>query len=192
MLDLTNVIAGPTIGSTLARFGAAVILVQPVEPSVDPCNAVVFGLQAHRGKHSILLNLRDRDGKAAFWRLVGETDVITLNGSDQQRIALGLIEQALEAIPRLILVQLDAFCGPKRGPKSDHLGYDDLAQAATGVMTRFGGDAITPEEHAHFGTIDVLTGYCACVALGAARERLRQTGRGGIARTSLAAAGELI
>lgn len=36
VLDVTNVIAGLTIGSTLARFGAKVTLVQPVEPSVDP------------------------------------------------------------------------------------------------------------------------------------------------------------
>ncbi len=43
VLDLTNVIAGPTIGSTLARYGAKVTLVQPVEPSVDPWNTVVFG-----------------------------------------------------------------------------------------------------------------------------------------------------
>ena len=193
VLDLTNVIAGPTIGSTLARFGAKVTLVQPVEPSVDPWNAVIFGLHAQRGKESILLNLRDRDAQEAFWRLVSEADVITMNGSDEQRLALGLTEERLADInPRLILVQLDAFGGPRRGPKSDHLGYDDLAQAATGVMPRFGGGPDTPEEHAHFGTIDVLTGYCACVALGAALERRRQTGRGGIARASLAAAGELI
>ena len=102
-------------------------------------------------------------------------------------------EAQLAAInPRLILVQLDAFGGPARGPKSDHLGYDDLAQAATGVMVRFGGGMQTPEEHAHFGTIDVLTGFCACVALGAALLRLEKTGKGGIARAALAGAGNLI
>jgi len=193
VLDLTNVIAGPTIGSTLARFGAKVTLVQPTRPSVDPWNAVVFGLHAQRGKESILLDLRSEGGQDAFWRLVAEADVITMNGTDQQRLSLGLSETRLNEIdPRLILVQLDAFGGPRRGPKSDHLGYDDLAQAATGVMTRFGGGPDTPEEHAHFGTIDALTGHCACVALGAALERLRITGKGGIARASLAASGEMI
>ncbi len=193
VLDLTNVIAGPTIGSTLARFGAKVTLVQPVAPSVDPWNAIVFGLQAQRGKQSILLNLRDPLGQDTLWRMVAEADVITMNGTDAQREALGLSASRLAEInPKLILVQLDAFGGPKRGPKADHLGYDDLAQAATGVMMRFGGGPDTPEEHAHFGTIDVLTGYCACVALGAAMERLRITGRGGIARATLAAAGEMI
>jgi crotonobetainyl-CoA:carnitine CoA-transferase CaiB-like acyl-CoA transferase len=193
VLDLTNVIAGPTIGSTLARFGARVTLVQPVRPSVDPWNAIVFGLHAQRGKESVLLDLRSEKGQEALWRMAAEADVITMNGTDQQRAALRLTEARLNEInPRLILVQLDAWGGPRRGPKSDHLGYDDLAQAATGVMTRFGGGPETAEEHAHFGTIDALTGYCACVALGAALERLRLTGKGGIARASLAAAGEMI
>ncbi|MFY0310429.1 CoA transferase [Leisingera sp. D0M16] len=193
VLDLTNVIAGPTIGSTLARYGAEVTLVQPVDPSVDPWNTVVFGIHAQRGKESILLNLRSDEGQEALARLIAEADVITMNGTDQQRDHLGLSPERLAQInPRLILVQLDAFGGPMRGPKSDHLGYDDLAQAATGVMLRFGGGMETPEEHAHFGTIDVLTGFCACVALGGALLRLQETGKGGVARASLAAAGNLI
>jgi crotonobetainyl-CoA:carnitine CoA-transferase CaiB-like acyl-CoA transferase len=193
VLDLTNVIAGPTIGSTLARFGAEVISVQPVEPSVDPWNTIIFGLQAHRGKKSILLNLRSGEGQDALRRLLADVDIVTLNATDEQRDALGLSPEQLKEInPRLILVQLDAFGGPLKGPKSDHLGYDDLAQAATGVMMRFGGGMATPEEHAHFGTIDVLGGFCACVALGAAMIRLKDTGKGGIARSSLAGAGNLI
>ncbi|MEX0303920.1 MAG: CoA transferase [Leisingera sp.] len=193
VVDLTNVIAGPTIGSTLARYGADVTLVQAVEPSVDPWNTVVFGIHAQRGKESILLNLRTDEGQEALARLIAGADVVTMNGTDEQRDKLGLSPERLAAVnPRLILVQLDAFGGPMRGPKSDHLGYDDLAQAATGVMVRFGGGMETPEEHAHFGTIDVLTGFCACVALGGALLRLKETGEGGVARASLAGAGNLI
>lgn len=193
VLDLTNVIAGPTIGSTLARFGAQVTHVQPVEPTVDPWNAVVFGLQAQRGKESVLVDLSGEEGRSILDRLIDEADVITMNGTDEQRDRLGLSPERLRRHwPSKILVQLDAFGGPLRGPKSDHLGYDDIAQAATGVMLRFGGGMETPEEHAHFGTIDVLTGFCACVALGAALLRRRQTGVGDIARASLAAAGNII
>ncbi|MEM1197724.1 MAG: CoA transferase [Pseudomonadota bacterium] len=193
LLDLTNVIAGPTIGSTLARFGAAITHVQPVEPSVDPWNAVVFGLHAQRGKESVLLNLSTDEGQDVLARLISEADVITMNGTDAQRSRLGLAAGRLKALnPEAILVQLDAFGGPARGPKSDHLGYDDLAQAATGVMVRFGGGADTPEEHAHFGTIDVLTGFCACVSLGAALLQRQRTGQADVARASLASAGNLI
>ena len=193
VLDLTNVIAGPTIGSTLSRFGADVTLVQPVEPSVDPWNAVVFGLHAQRGKRSILVDLGSADGREVLDRLLAEADVVTMNGTDAQRDRLGLSPDRLRASnPRLILVQLDAFGGPARGPKSDHLGYDDLAQAATGVMLRFGGGMETPEEHAHFGTIDALTGHCACVALGAALLQRSRTGDGDVGRAALAAAGNII
>ncbi|RYG89445.1 CoA transferase [Loktanella sp. IMCC34160] len=193
VVDLTNVIAGPTIGSTLARFGAQVTSVQPVSPSVDPWNAIVFGLHAHRGKESVLLNLGSDMGRKALDRLIADADVVTMNGTDEQRDALGLSPDQLAALnPRAILVQLDAWGGPRRGPKSDHLGYDDLAQAATGVMVRFGGGADTPEEHAHFGTIDALTGHAACVALGAALERRRLTGKGGVARAALAGCGQMI
>lgn len=193
VIDLTNVIAGPTIGSTLARFGANVMLVQPVQPSADPWCTVVFGLHANRGKRSVLLDLKTATGREALEKLIAEADVVTANATDMQLDRLGLSFVRLKALnPKLILLQLDAFGGPNRGPKSDHLGYDDLVQAATGVMVRFGGGMATPEEHAHFGTIDVLTGFCACVALGAALERRRVTGQGGVARTSLAAAGNLI
>ena len=193
VVDLTNVIAGPTIGATLARFGAKVTSVQPVNPSVDPWNAIVFGLHAHRGKESILLDLSSASGRMALERLIKNADVVTMNGTDEQRDALGLSPASLAALnSRAILVQLDAWGGPMRGPKSDHLGYDDLAQAATGVMVRFGGGPDTPEEHAHFGTIDALTGYAACVALGAALERRRLTGKGGVARAALAGCGSMI
>lgn len=193
VVDLTNVIAGPTVGSALVRFGAEVTHVQPVTPTVDPWNAVVFGLQAQRGKTSVLLDIKSIEGRQALDRLLRTADIVTFNGTDAQRAALGLSDSDLAALnPNLIALQLDAFGGPNRGPKSDHLGYDDLAQAATGVMTRFGGGPETPEEHAHFGTIDVLTGFCGCIALGAALFQKQRTGKTSTARTSLAAAGNLI
>lgn len=193
VVDLTNVIAGPTIGSTLARFGAKVTHIQPVSPSVDPWNAVVFGLQANRGKESILLDLTSDAGRDVLNRLIAGADVVTMNATDQQRDTLGLSPHDLEQInPDAILVQLDAFGGPMRGAKSDHLGYDDLAQAATGIMTRFGGGPDTPEEHAHAGTIDVLAGLTACVALGGALLQKQQHGKVDIARSSLSAAGNMI
>jgi crotonobetainyl-CoA:carnitine CoA-transferase CaiB-like acyl-CoA transferase len=193
VLDLTNVIAGPTIGSTLARFGAEVTQISTIEPSMDPWNGVIFGLHANRGKESVLLDIKSTDGRAAFDQLLAAADAVTCNCTDAQRDRLGLNPAVLARThPRLILVQLDAWGGPAQGPKSDHLGYDDLAQAATGVMARFGGGLDTPEEHAHLGTIDVLTGFCACVALGAALVRREATDKGGLARASLAAAGNLI
>ena len=62
ILDLTNVIAGPTIGGTLARFGARVIKIDPPSPSFDPWNTVIMGLYANRGKESSLVDLKTEAG----------------------------------------------------------------------------------------------------------------------------------
>jgi crotonobetainyl-CoA:carnitine CoA-transferase CaiB-like acyl-CoA transferase len=189
ILDLTNVIAGPTIASTLARFGAEVISLCPVEPTMDPWNTVIFGFQAGRGKRSLLCDLKTPEGQEILSRLLAEVDVITLNGLERQLPGLGLDTERLKAInPNLVLCLFDAYGGPMQGPRSGYPGYDDLVQASTGVMARFGGSLDTPEEHAHLGTIDVLGGFAAALAIAMALYQ----GEGGTARASLAAAGQLI
>ena len=193
ILDLTNVIAGPTIASTLSRFGAKVISVDPVRPTMDPWNAIIFGMHAGRGKQSLLMDLKADKGRRALDRLVDWADIVTVNATDRQLAGLGLDPETLRARhPDVILCQLDCYGGPQRGPHSDFPGYDDLAQAVTGVMARFGGSLDTPEEHAHFGTIDVLGGFCGALAAAAALYRRERTGSGGVARASLCAAGQLI
>ena len=193
ILDMTNVIAGPTIASFLSRFGAQIIKLDPVKSTFDPWNTIVFGMQAGRGKQSLLANIKTPEGKEIFHQLLKWADIITINAVDRQVDELGLNEKSLKQInPQAILCQVDAFGGPKRGPMSDHLGYDDTVQAATGVMIRFGGGRDTPEEHAHFGTIDVLGGFAAAMATAAALVRREETGQPARARSSLMAAGQLI
>ena len=193
ILDLTNVIAGPTIASTLARFGAQVTKLDPVNPSFDPWNTVLCGLQTNRGKRSLLANVAADGGAELLERLVAQADVITVNATSSQLIRLGLSRERIAAInPDAILCQLDAWSGPNHGPWSERLGYDDLVQAATGITARFGGGLATVEEHAHFGTIDVLGGFCGALAVAAALLTHTRDGEATVARTSLAAAGQLI
>ncbi|MCP4187782.1 MAG: CoA transferase [Gammaproteobacteria bacterium] len=193
ILDLTNVIAGPTIASTLARFGAEVISLSTIEPSMDPWNTVIFGFQAGRGKRSMLCDLKTTEGQQILSRLLADIDVITFNGLERQLGGLGLDAERLKEInPGVVLCLFDAFGGPAQGPRSNYPGYDDLVQASIGVMTRFGGGLETPEEHAHLGTIDVLGGFASALAISVALFQRQQTGSGDVARASLAAAGQLI
>ena len=111
-----------------------------------------------------------------------------MNAPDRQLAPLGLDEASLQAInPGVIFCQLDCFGGPRRGPRTDYLGYDDLIQATTGIMLRFGGGMATPEEHAHVGTIDVMCGFGAALGIAAALLQKKRTGRIGRPRTSLSA-----
>lgn len=189
-LCLCDVIAGPMVSATLARFGADVIQVTHPKPLYDPRVTVQFGLLGHRGKRSVLLDAKAPAGRDAFVRLVRWADVIVFNGSPDQVGPMGLDCAALQRTnPSAILCVLDLFGGPhERGPWQQRRGYDDLIQAAVGIMDRF-GEPGQPTEHAHIGTIDVFCGWagafaCVCALL----QRLR-SGRGGVCRTSLAAAG---
>lgn len=193
ILDLTNVIAGPHSTSFLGRFGADVIKLDPVTPNYDPWNTVIFGMSSARGKQSILVDLNLPDGREVFNRLVGSVDVIVMNAPDRQLAPLGLDAASLQAVnPGVMFCQLDCFGGPRRGPRSDYLGYDDLIQASTGIMLRFGGGMQTPEEHAHVGTIDVMCGFAAALGIAAALYRKARTGEVSRARTSLASLGNLV
>lgn len=193
VLDLTNVIAGPHSTSFLGRFGADVIKLDPVRPNYDPWNTVVFGMSSARGKRSVLVDLNHPDGREVFNRLARSVDVIVMNAPDRQLAPLGLDEASLRSVnPGVIFCQLDCFGGPRRGPRTDYLGYDDLIQACTGIMARFGGGMQTPEEHAHVGTIDVMCGFAAALGVAAALYRKARTGESGRARTSLAALGNLV
>lgn len=193
VLDLTNVIAGPTVAATLARFGAEVVKLDAVRPTFDPWTTVVFGMQSNKGKDSLLADLKTPAGREILHKLLGWADVVTINAVDRQLPAIGLTPEDIAAVnPKVILCHLDAFGGPRTGPRSDYPGYDDLVQASTGVMARFGGSLQTPEEHAHVGTIDVLAGFCAALATAIALFQRRRTGRADVARASLAAAGQLI
>ena len=193
ILDMTNVIAGPTVAHTLERFGAEVIKLYPVKPTYDPWNTVLIGLQVHQGKRSILADIKTDQGDGVFKRLLQWADVVTYNGPDRQLKPLGIDPDSLKTInPKAILFQLDAWGGPKKGPRSEYVGYDDLVQASTGIMMRFGGSMNTPEEHAHLGTIDVLTGFAGAFAVATALYKYRKTGQPETARASLAAAGQLL
>lgn len=188
VLDLCNVIAGPHSVSYLSRFGAEVIKIDPATPLFDCWNTVIFGMTHMRGKKSVLLDIGSPDGRKLFEELVRSVDVVVWNATDRQVQSKGLDAEGLEKLnPDAIFCQLDCFGGVRKGPRTNYLGYDDLVQAATGIMLRFGGLMKTPEEHAHVGTIDVMCGFGAALGVAAALYQKQVTGKVGRARTSLSA-----
>lgn len=217
VLDMANVIAGPTIGAMLARLGAEVDKVDPVTPTYSPDTTVLYGLAANAGKRSTLLDVTDdvHGGRAAFEALVRRSDVLVSNATAASLARLRCAPAELCALqPELVLCRFDAWGGPREGAgaRSTHLGYDDNVQAALGIMERFGGGLGRVEEHAHIGTVDVIAGVGGALAAVAAlyhverRRRLRPhaagsdaagaSGRDGggliVARASLASLGQLV
>ncbi|SLN52569.1 CoA transferase [Roseisalinus antarcticus] len=188
VLDMCNVIAGPHSVSYLARFGAEVIKIDPPTPNYDSWNTVIFSLSHGRGKRSILADISSGEGREVFEKLVASVNVIVWNAPDRQVKALGLDADSLKKLnPDAIFCKLDCFGGVRPGPRTNYLGYDDLVQATTGIMLRFGGGMDTPEEHAHVGTIDVMCGFGGSLGVAAALYQKLKTGVTGRPRTSLSA-----
>ena len=189
VLDLSNVIAGPTIASVLSRFGAEIIKIDPVNPSYDALITVLLGIPANRGKKSILLDLKKHNSKEIFSKLVKWADIININQITPQLENIGATPDMIKSInPDIIIMRFDAFGGSEEsGELSNNIGYDDLLQASTGIMYRFGGSIDTPEEHAHLGTIDVVSGFSGAAACCLALYYREKTNNTSIARTSLAA-----
>ena len=193
VLDMCNVIAGPHSASYLARFGAEVIKIDPATPLYDSWNTVVYGLSQGRGKKSILADVKSEHGRKVFEDLVKSVDVIFWNAPDSQIKRMGLDADSLRKLnPEAIFCKLDCFSGVRRGTRTDYIGYDDLVQAITGIMLRFGGAMDRPEEHAHVGTIDVMCGFGGALAVAAALYQKNRFGRIGRGRTSLSANSGLV
>jgi crotonobetainyl-CoA:carnitine CoA-transferase CaiB-like acyl-CoA transferase len=187
VLDLTNVIAGPHSTAFLARFGAEVTKVEPVVPMYDPLIGTLFAFQADMGKRNALIDINSQEGREAFNRLVRSVDLVVINAPDRQMKPLGLDHDSLQAInPGVLFCRLDCLGGPMPARKTNYIGYDDIIQANSGIMSRFGG-VDTPEEHAHLGTLDVNCGFAGGLAMAVALFHKAKTGQISRARTSLSA-----
>ena len=194
VLDLSNVIAGPTIGAMLARMGAYVIKIDSPIPSYAPNVCVIYGLAANMGKQSILLDIKSREGKNVLDKLIKESHIVIMNTTCSRLKALQLDIDSLRKInSNILLVHFDAWSGHlEAGSMKEYLGYDDNIQAGQGIMERFGGGFKHVEEHAHIGTIDVIAGVAgAFSAVCALVKQIRQN-VSCVARTSLASVGQYI
>jgi crotonobetainyl-CoA:carnitine CoA-transferase CaiB-like acyl-CoA transferase len=187
ILDLTNVIAGPHSCAYMARFGAKITKLDPVTPLYDPLIGTIYSFQSDMGKQKILADITSDQGREIFHRLICSVDIVVINATHMQLKELGLDKASLTAINKEVLFcSLDCYGGLKEGPKSNYIGYDDIIQADSGIMNRFGGEQ-TPEEHAHIGTLDVNCGFAAGLAMGVALYYKQKTGKVCRARTSLSA-----
>lgn len=134
VLDLCLILAGPTCGRTLGEFGADVIKIDDPARPYD----VVGSLDVNRGKRSILLDLKSERGQQVFWRLVDTADVIVENNRKGSLAKLGLgYEEVKRRKPAVVYASLNAY--GHDGPWSERPGWEQLAQAVSGIQVRRGG-----------------------------------------------------
>jgi crotonobetainyl-CoA:carnitine CoA-transferase CaiB-like acyl-CoA transferase len=164
VLDLTRLLAGPTVGRTLAEHGADVLLVNsPNLDNIDP-----FVIDTSHGKRSTCLDLDDEQDADRLRALAAEADVFVQGYRGDSLAKRGFGPEALtKGHPGLVYVSVNCY-GPV-GPWRDRPGWEQLAQSACGLAIGHGG-AETPDVMPA-AVCDYTTGYLAAVGAAAALRR---------------------
>ena len=172
VLDLCIVLAGPACGRTLGEFGADVIKINDAARPVD----MEGSLDVNRCKRSILLDLKSEQGREVFWRLVDNTDVIVENNRKGSLARLGLsYEDVKKRKPDIIYASLNTY--GYDGPWSERPGWEQMAQAVSGIEVRRGGRDGAPLMF-HYPVNDYGTGLLGAYAVALALLERDRTGRG--------------
>ena len=170
VMDLTHVIAGPTIGKTLAEQGAHVMRVtSPTQPALPP-----FDVDTGHGKLEALLTLTDANDAATLRGLVGQSDVFVESYRPGSLAKLGFSPEAAARLrPGLIYVSVN--CYGWAGPWQYRPGWEQLAQVATGMAVAQGSPDYPVLQPVYPN--DYVTGFLG--ALGTLMALLRRAEEGG-------------
>jgi len=188
VLDLTRVRSGPTCVRQLADWGANVIKIETpphLEKGEGPGgprdNADFQNL--HRNKRSMTLDLKSKQGLAAFRRMVEKADVVVENFRPDVKDRLGINYEDLKKInKRIVLGSISGF--GQDGPYRDRPGFDQIAQGMGGLMSITGEPGRGPMR-VGIPVADLTAGlFCAMGILTALLER-EVSGEGQWVSTSL-------
>lgn len=131
VLDFSLNLPGPYATSLLVAQGATVVKVEP--PRGDPARHMgAFFDRVNAGKHSVVLDLRDDDGRAALPHLFSWADVVVEGFRPGVMERLGAGPEAVHAVnPSAIYCRISGF--GQQGPRRDEPAHDLNLQALTGL-----------------------------------------------------------
>jgi crotonobetainyl-CoA:carnitine CoA-transferase CaiB-like acyl-CoA transferase len=195
VLELAQIMAGPTCGMLLADLGADVIKVERVpggddtrtmsRPSVAGESAAFMAM--NRNKRGIALNLKLPAAQEALKRMAVRADVLTENYRKGALERLGLGYEALKALnPALIYCSISGY--GRTGPYAEKGGFDLIAQGMSGLMSITGEPGGAPVKSGS-PICDINAGILAALGIVSAYVHRLKTGRGQLVDTSLYEAG---
>ncbi|HEV3109766.1 MAG TPA: CoA transferase [Candidatus Binataceae bacterium] len=184
VLDITNVIAGPSVGNLMIEMGADVIKVE-MSPTGDrarfidaikPGRGSTF-VKHNRGKKSLLLDLKQPAAQAIVKELIPQIDVFVENFAPGAIARMGLGYDAVKAInPRIIMCSVSAF--GQTGPLAHAPGYDYIGASYAGVLDVLGGEPDGAPTFPGVAIGDVMASVHAAGAIGYALYHRERTGVG--------------
>jgi crotonobetainyl-CoA:carnitine CoA-transferase CaiB-like acyl-CoA transferase len=195
VLELAQIMAGPTCGTLLADMGADVIKVEKIpggddsrryaEPQVNGESAAFMML--NRNKRSIALNLKTEGGREVLRRLVKDADVLFENyrKGTMERLGVGF-EELRKINPALIWCSISGY--GQTGPYAERGGFDLIAQGVSGIMS-ITGEPDGPPVKSGPPVTDINAGLLATIGIVSAYVHRLKTGEGQFVDTSLMEAG---
>jgi 2-methylfumaryl-CoA isomerase len=196
VLEVSSYVAGPLGGLTLAQLGADVIRIDPVGGRADlgrwplaPSGVSLYWTGLNKGKRSVTLNFRDRQGRG----LLGELLAASGPGGG---IVLTNARQEWLGYPALARVRPDLIHLQIQGHRDGRPAVDYTVNAATGFPLITGPEGLEGPVNHVLPAWDVACGLHAAVGLLAAERRRARTGAGSaitlaLADVALAVAGHL-
>lgn len=201
VVELATHVFVPMSGSVLTEWGAEVVKVEHPEAGDPYRGLVTAGLHklhqgvdasfqsANRGKRSVAIDVKQREGRRILGRLVAVADVFVTNLTADARRRLRIEVDDIRADnPDVIYVRGTAFGA--RGPEAERGGYDAGAYwARSGMQFVFTpADAQWPATpRPAFG--DVVGGLTIAGAIAVALYRRATTGESSVIDASLMASG---
>ena len=195
VLELAQIMAGPTCGMMLADLGADVIKVERVpggddtrrmdRPEVNGESASFMAM--NRNKRGIALNLKLPAAQDALKRMAAKADVVTENYRKGTMEKLGVGYEDLRRVnPGIIYCSISGY--GRTGPYADKGGFDLIAQGASGLMAVTGEPGRAPVKSG--GPVcDINAGLLGALGVVSAYVHRLKTGEGQLVETSLFEAG---
>ena len=189
VVSVEQAVAAPYATRQLADLGARVIKVERPGPGdfARGYDRTVHGQSSYftwlnRGKESVVLDVKEPDGRALLGAIIERADVFVQNLIPGAAARLGLDAAALRGKrPELIHCSVSGY--GEDGPYAARKAYDLLIQCETGLVLSTG----TPQapSKAGFSVADLATGVYAYSAILAALYDRERTGAGATLRVSL-------
>lgn len=192
VIELGQIMAGPTCGLVLAGMGATVYKVEKIPegddgrsfrpPEIGHESAGFMMLNAN--KRSLALDLKHPLGKQVLRRMIAECDVVIENFRRGTLDRLGFGFEAMQELNRgIILCSISGF--GRTGPYADKGGFDLIAQGESGIMSVNGEGPGRPPIKCGVPVTDLGSGIFAATGILAALYHRQKTGQGQVVDTSL-------
>jgi crotonobetainyl-CoA:carnitine CoA-transferase CaiB-like acyl-CoA transferase len=190
VVDITTNISGPSLTMILADLGANIIKVERPDIGDDSRGMGpfwkgegVYFLHINRNKNSIVIDLKQEEGRKIIYDLIEQADVFVENFRYKKAEKMGLGYEKLKQInPAIVYCSLSAY--GQKGPLRERSGYDAIAQADAGIIGINGAEG-SEIARVPISVLDQGSAMWGAIGIISALYHKEKTGEGQLVTTSL-------